>query len=102
MSVILEELNGGVLTLTLNRPERKNAVTRDMTALLNAMLRRAADAPEVRAVVLTGAGDAFCAGGDMHAIAGAAGSGDQAAGPGRCRWSRCCARAPIRPCCCTA
>ncbi|HEX8601121.1 MAG TPA: hypothetical protein VF774_00615 [Pseudoduganella sp.] len=45
MSVILEELHAGVPTLTLNRPERKNAVTRDMTALLHAMLRRAADDP---------------------------------------------------------
>ncbi|MES2258397.1 MAG: enoyl-CoA hydratase-related protein [Pseudomonadota bacterium] len=79
-SVILEHLDEGVLTLTLNRPERKNAVTRDMMGLLNAMLRRAANDPAVRAVVLTGAGSAFCAGGDMQAIAGAA-AGDTGAAP---------------------
>ncbi|WP_075790868.1 enoyl-CoA hydratase-related protein [Massilia putida] len=79
-SVILEELKEGVLTLTLNRPERKNAVTREMMALMNATLRRAADDPAVRAIVLTGAGKDFCAGGDMQAIAGVAQPGGQAPG----------------------
>jgi 2-(1,2-epoxy-1,2-dihydrophenyl)acetyl-CoA isomerase len=62
---LLEQHHDGVLTLTLNRPGRKNAVTRDMVVMLNAALRRAAGDPAVRAIVLTGAGDAFCAGGDM-------------------------------------
>lgn len=68
-----QELNvqqdNGVLTLTLNRPERLNALTTPMTEALLAQLRRAAVDPQVRAVVLTGAGRAFCAGGDVKSMA---------------------------------
>lgn len=59
----------GILTLTMNRPERLNALTPEMTEALLAALRRAAVDPQVRAVVLTGAGRAFCAGGDVKAMA---------------------------------
>jgi 2-(1,2-epoxy-1,2-dihydrophenyl)acetyl-CoA isomerase len=66
---LLEHRDNGVLTLTLNRPERLNALTVEMTEALLAALRVAAVDTKVRAVVLTGAGRAFCAGGDVKAMA---------------------------------
>ena len=59
----------GVLTLTLNRPERLNAISGPMLAALSAELDRANVDPEVRVVVLTGAGRGFCAGLDIKAQA---------------------------------
>jgi len=55
----------GVLTLTLNRPERRNAIDPELRDALAAALDAAATDPAVRGVVLTGAGGAFCAGGDL-------------------------------------
>jgi enoyl-CoA hydratase/carnithine racemase len=55
----------GVALLTLNRPERRNAYTAEMGALLNRAYRECDDDDAVRAIVLTGAGDAFCAGADF-------------------------------------
>ena len=55
----------GVLTVTLDRPERKNALNDRMLIELLELLGSTADDPEVRAVVLTGAGDAFCSGWDL-------------------------------------
>ena len=66
---LIEHIEGGVLTLTLNRPERLNALTVPMTDSLLAALRRAAVDTQVRAVVLTGAGRGFCAGGDVNSMA---------------------------------
>ncbi|MFF5257922.1 enoyl-CoA hydratase/isomerase family protein [Actinomadura viridis] len=60
---------GGVLTLTLNRPEVRNAFSREMLEGLAAMLDLAASDEEVRVVVLTGAGGTFCAGGDLTKLA---------------------------------
>ncbi len=69
--VLLEVREGAVLTLTLNRPDKLNALSVDLTtALLDAFRRAAADA-ELRAIILTGAGRAFCAGGDLALIADA-------------------------------
>ena len=59
----------GVLTLTLNRPERLNAISGPMLSALAAELDRANTDPEVRVVVLTGAGRGFCAGLDLKARA---------------------------------
>ena len=59
------EREGGVLTLTLNRPEVLNAFNRVMTSELQAALREAERDPEVRCLVLTGAGRAFSAGEDL-------------------------------------
>ena len=56
-----------VLTLTLNRPERLNAFTVTMADELEHAFRRASDDDEVRAIIVTGAGRAFCAGMDLAA-----------------------------------
>ena len=60
---------GGVLTLTMNRPEVRNALNTDMTAALVSELNAAACDSSVRVVVMTGAAGAFCAGGDVKAMA---------------------------------
>ncbi|MBU9765986.1 enoyl-CoA hydratase [Mycobacterium sp. TNTM28] len=65
MSVLLTEDRDGVRTLTLNRPHRKNAIDVQLWHELAAALRAADTADDVRAVVLTGAGDAFCSGADI-------------------------------------
>ena len=61
---------GGVATLTLNRPERKNPLTFDSYAELRDLFRALAYAEDVKAVVITGAGENFCSGGDVHDIIG--------------------------------
>ena len=66
---VLYETRDRVATITLNRPESLNALDAQMGADLGAALRAAAGDPTVRAVVLTGAGRAFCAGGDIKAMA---------------------------------
>jgi 2-(1,2-epoxy-1,2-dihydrophenyl)acetyl-CoA isomerase len=65
MASVLVSLDAGVLQVTLNRPEVLNALTPEMHQLLRKALERAADEPEVRAVLLTGAGRGFCAGQDL-------------------------------------
>ena len=65
MPSVLVSLEAGVLELTLNRPEKLNAFNPDMHQALRRGLERAADEPEVRAVLLTGAGRGFCAGQDL-------------------------------------
>jgi 2-(1,2-epoxy-1,2-dihydrophenyl)acetyl-CoA isomerase len=67
--VLLETLEDGVLTLTMNRPERLNAFTPELLQLLEAALARAAADREVGVIVLRGAGRAFSAGGDVKAMA---------------------------------
>ena len=68
-SDLLEVVKDGVAVLTLNRPERLNAMSRPMLDALLEALPRLADDPAVGAVVLTGAGRGFCAGGDVKAMA---------------------------------
>jgi 2-(1,2-epoxy-1,2-dihydrophenyl)acetyl-CoA isomerase len=66
---LLETVEDGVALLTLNRPERLNAFSDEMLrALIEAFTRLGAEA-EVRAIVLTGAGRGFCAGGDIKGMA---------------------------------
>lgn len=62
---ILVAREGGVLRLTLNRPDRLNAFTDEMHGALRAALESARDDDTVRAIVLTGAGRGFCAGQDL-------------------------------------
>ena len=66
---LLERIEDGIATLTVNRPERLNALsTPIMQELLDGLPRLAGD-PAVKVVVLTGAGRAFCAGGDVKSMA---------------------------------
>lgn len=63
-------VSGGVATLTIDRPERRNAINPEVVRALSAGLDRAESDDSVRAVVLTGSGDrAFCAGGDLGGMA---------------------------------
>jgi enoyl-CoA hydratase/carnithine racemase len=67
---LLYEVESGVATLTLNRPEQRNALNGELLAALVEAMRRARDDDAVRAVVLTGAGDkVFCAGADLGGFA---------------------------------
>jgi enoyl-CoA hydratase/carnithine racemase len=61
----------GVATVTLDRPERLNALTFEIYDELRTTVRTLSAAPDVRAIVLTGTGKAFCSGGDVHDIIGA-------------------------------
>jgi enoyl-CoA hydratase/carnithine racemase len=66
---------GGLATVTIDNPERRNAMTLGMWQALPDLVARAGDDPEVRAIVLTGAGDrAFCAGADISQFGEARGS----------------------------
>jgi 2-(1,2-epoxy-1,2-dihydrophenyl)acetyl-CoA isomerase len=74
MSSILVSQDAGVLTITLNRPDKLNAFNPEMHQLLRAALARATDETAVRAVLLTGAGRAFSAGQDLSERAVAPGA----------------------------
>jgi 2-(1,2-epoxy-1,2-dihydrophenyl)acetyl-CoA isomerase len=65
MSSVLVSLDSGVLSITLNRPDKLNAFNPEMHRLLREAVERAAAESQVRAVLLTGAGRAFCAGQDL-------------------------------------
>ncbi|KRB85244.1 enoyl-CoA hydratase [Sphingomonas sp. Root710] len=67
-SQLLARLSDGILTLTLNRPEARNAMTLEMMEAMARQLAQAETDPGIRCVVLTGAGKAFCAGGDVKAM----------------------------------
>jgi enoyl-CoA hydratase/carnithine racemase len=66
----LYEVNDGLATITLNRPEVMNALTFEIYAQLRDLFEALRYDETVRAVVLTGAGDNFCSGGDVHEIIG--------------------------------
>jgi 2-(1,2-epoxy-1,2-dihydrophenyl)acetyl-CoA isomerase len=66
---LLATLDEGVLILTLNRPEARNAMSAAMNAALSEQLARAELDNEVKVIVLTGAGNGFCAGGDVKGMA---------------------------------
>jgi 2-(1,2-epoxy-1,2-dihydrophenyl)acetyl-CoA isomerase len=65
MASVLVSVEAGVETITLNRPEKLNALNPEMHQLLRAALERANTESEIRAVLLTGAGRGFCAGQDL-------------------------------------
>lgn len=73
MSTLLVEDAGAVRTITLNRPERRNAMTSGMQEELIAAMGAAAASPACRVLVFAGAGEAFCAGLDLSELQGMAG-----------------------------
>ena len=83
---LLVEQQDRILILTLNRPERLNAISQDMLSELSAKLVEANKDPDIRCIVLTGAGRAFCSGLDLIAVnEGGIGSDDSARGQNRPR-----------------
>jgi 2-(1,2-epoxy-1,2-dihydrophenyl)acetyl-CoA isomerase len=74
---LLADLEAGILTITLNRPQARNAMSDGMNQALGRQLAAAELNPEVKCIVLTGAGQGFCAGGDVK------GMNDRNAGGGR-------------------
>ena len=65
---LLADMEDGVLTITLNRPEARNAMSRELVLALVDQLKYAQENSDVKCVVLTGAGKGFCAGGDVKAM----------------------------------
>ncbi len=72
---VLLEVDNGVALITVNDPDRRNAVTDEMSAGLCLAISDAQTNPDVHAVVVTGAGKAFCAGADLSALGSAAEDG---------------------------
>jgi enoyl-CoA hydratase/carnithine racemase len=70
MDTLIVERSGGVVTVTMNRPERKNAANQAMLAELRATFEAVERSDEDRVMVLTGAGGAFCSGADLSDPAG--------------------------------
>jgi 2-(1,2-epoxy-1,2-dihydrophenyl)acetyl-CoA isomerase len=75
---LLGSIEGGVAMLTMNRPERRNALSGAMLGALGAALAECESDPDVAVIVLTGAGGAFCAGGDVKGMAEGTGGGSTA------------------------
>jgi 2-(1,2-epoxy-1,2-dihydrophenyl)acetyl-CoA isomerase len=69
-NVLVERDDDGIVTVTLNRPERKNAISPEMWDEISDVLETIATREDDRVVVVTGAGDAFCSGADLSAAAG--------------------------------
>ncbi len=67
--ILLTRRDGNVLVITMNRPEARNALSPELLDELSGALRGADEDPEVRAIVVTGAGPVFCAGMDLKAFA---------------------------------
>lgn len=78
-SVLLIERDGGVATLTLNRPAAMNALSRPLRRALAAAFLDVAKDPEIGAVIVTGSGRAFCAGLDLKELGGETGDGSPGA-----------------------
>ncbi len=76
---LLAHVDDGVAVITMNRPERRNAMSGGMLTAMSAALAACETDPEVACIVLTGAGGAFCAGGDVKGMADGTGGGSTAA-----------------------
>lgn len=75
---ILYDVRDHIATITLNRPDRLNAWTRQLAHELRDAMHKAAADDQVRAIILTGAGRGFCAGADMNLLSGLSGGKDGA------------------------
>lgn len=73
---LIETFEDGIATLTMNRPAARNALTGELLAALSEAAPRLAMDPKVRVVVITGAGGAFCAGGDVKGFVAGPGAGE--------------------------
>jgi enoyl-CoA hydratase/carnithine racemase len=82
MSTVLYEVRDRVAIITLNRPDRLNAWTAELDSEYWDRLDEAAGDPDVRAIVVTGAGKGFCAGADMDTLQ-SIGAGDRTGSPAR-------------------
>lgn len=69
MSHLIEKVENGIAMLTMNRPESLNALSGEMMEAMSEAVPRLAEDPEVKVIVLTGAGRGFCAGGDVKGMA---------------------------------
>src|SRR5262245_55520244 len=81
MADLLESKSDGVATLTMNRPEAKNALSTAMLDGLLEALPRLAQDPSIGAVIITGAAGAFCAGGDVKGFAKTEGGANHGRSP---------------------
>lgn len=75
MDPVRYEIRGQAAWVTIDRAERRNALDQKVAALLREALERAGAEPAARVIVLTGAGEVFCAGADLQGTAGAGGAG---------------------------
>ena len=69
MSAVEQNISEGILTITLNRPEKLNAISTEVLHALNEIFTQAKDNSAVKGILLTGAGKAFCAGADINRLA---------------------------------
>jgi enoyl-CoA hydratase/carnithine racemase len=69
-SELLCEIRDGVAVITLNRPEARNALSDRLTPALRHMIKQCGDDPKFGALLITGAGNSFCAGGDVKGMGG--------------------------------
>ncbi len=67
---LLCAVEDGVATITLNRPDARNALSPALTAALRTQIKQRGEDPAVGALLITGAGTAFCSGGDVKAMGG--------------------------------
>jgi enoyl-CoA hydratase/carnithine racemase len=67
-SVVLVEKQDGIATVTLNRPDKLNALNKELRSTFCAEMLRLRDDPEIRVVIITGAGRAFCVGLDLKEL----------------------------------
>ena len=85
---ILYEVDGGVAVIKLNRPDRLNAWRGEMERELRSAMRNAGADPDVRVIVLTGAGRGFCAGADMNGLQSTVAAGQARSGSEPARAAR--------------
>ncbi|GGO86722.1 enoyl-CoA hydratase [Marinobacterium nitratireducens] len=79
--LVIRQLDDSVLTLTLNRPDKKNALDNDLYISLTELLLEGDRDPDVRVIVLHGAGDSFCAGNDIADFVASGGDAESVRAP---------------------
>ena len=95
MSHLLFDIKDHIATLTFNQPDKRNAYSPEMAVKLTQYLRECDKNPEVRVVIITGAGDAFCVGLDLNDVR-ERGNKAKTMKPTATQLNECCAPIPIR------